>query len=180
MPVVVLRAADLGVAGDESCADLEADAELRATLEKVRLAAGPMMGLGDVATTTVPKLTLVAPPRRGGTLATRTFIPHRCHDAIGVLGAVSVATAALLPDGPAAEVAVLDGRGRVVLEHPTGTFEAAVEVSYAPDGPIVERAGIIRTARKLMDGVVFPGPPRSPRSPRSPGPKATATAAEPA
>jgi 4-oxalomesaconate tautomerase len=178
MPVVVLRAADLGVDGHESCAELEADDGLRRRLEEVRRAAGPLMHLGDVAATTVPKLTLVAPPRGGGALATRTFIPHRCHEAIGVLGAVSVATAALLPDGPAAEVAELDGpdgpdgpdrvdgagaRGprerapdHVVIEHPTGTFEAAVQIAYADDGPLVERAGIIRTARKLMDGVVFP------------------------
>jgi 4-oxalomesaconate tautomerase len=111
----------------------------------------------------VPKLTLVAPPRDGGAVCTRTFIPHRCHDAIGVLGAVSVATAALLPTGPAAEVARVDGHDTLVVEHPTGSFEAAVSIAFPADRrnpPVVERAGIIRTARKLMDGVVFPGPPR--------------------
>jgi 4-oxalomesaconate tautomerase len=164
MPVVVLRASDLGVDGRESCADLEADRGLRARLEQVRLAAGPLMRLGDVTTTTVPKLTLVAPPHDGGALSTRTFIPHRCHDAIGVLGAVSVATAALLREGPAAEVAVLDrgGAGTVLIEHPTGTFEAAVELTHGAGGPVVERAGIIRTARKLMDGVAFPSRARLP------------------
>jgi 4-oxalomesaconate tautomerase len=166
MPVVVLRAADLGVTGGEPCADLEANGDLRATLEQVRLAAGPLMGLGDVAGATVPKLTLVAPPAAGGALATRTFIPHRCHDAIGVLGAVTVATAALLPEGPAAEVAALpppagaDGPGRVVtIEHPTGTFDAAVDLEVVDGEPVVQRAGIIRTARKLMDGTVFPRAP---------------------
>jgi 4-oxalomesaconate tautomerase len=162
MPVVVARARDLGVTGYESCAELEADEALRATLERVRLAAGPIMNLGDVAATTVPKMTLVAAPRSGGTITTRTFIPHRCHDAIGVLGAVSVATAALLPGGPAAEVAALGtGRGgaqagAVTVEHPTGTFEAAVDLTMVDGAPVVERAGIIRTARKLMDGTVFP------------------------
>jgi 4-oxalomesaconate tautomerase len=159
MPVVVMRAGDLGVSGYESCAELEANPALRAQLEQVRLAAGPLMNLGDVIGTTVPKLTLVAPPRGDGAISTRTFIPHRCHEAIGALGAVSVATAALLPDGPAADAAVLGGRGSVVIEHPTGTFEAVVDIAF-PDGrdrpPVVERAGIIRTARKLMDGVVFP------------------------
>jgi 4-oxalomesaconate tautomerase len=162
MPVVVLRAGDLGVTGHETCAELEADASLRQTLERVRLAAGPLMNLGDVAATTVPKLTLVAAPREGGAIATRTFIPHRCHEAIGVLGAVSVATAALLADGPAAEVAkVADANegGVVTIEHPTGTFDAAVDLSLVDDVPVVERAGIIRTARKLMDGTVFPRAP---------------------
>ncbi len=98
------------------------------------------MGLGDVRATTVPKLTLVAPPRAGGALATRTFIPHRCHDAIGVLGAVSVATAALLPEGPAAEVARLDGSDVVTVEHPTGTFDAAVALARR-DGAVGGGAG---------------------------------------
>jgi 4-oxalomesaconate tautomerase len=165
MPVVILRASDLGVTGRETCAELEADDALRQTLERVRLAAGPLMSLGDVAATTVPKLTLVAAPRAGGTVATRTFIPHRCHEAIGVLGAVSVGTAALLAEGPAAEVAALgdapDGDdGRVVsIEHPTGTFAAAVNLRLVDGVPVVERAGIIRTARKLMDGTVFPREP---------------------
>jgi 4-oxalomesaconate tautomerase len=162
MPVVVLRAGDLGLTGHETCAALEADTTLRETLERVRLAAGRLMNLGDVAATTVPKLTLVAAPRAGGTIATRTFIPHRCHDAIGVLGAVSVATAALLPEGPAAEVAKrgdAEGGGVVTIEHPTGTFDAAVDVAPVGGVPVVERAGIIRTARKLMDGTVFPREP---------------------
>jgi len=156
MPVVVLRADALGVTGYESCAELEANRELRDRLEAVRLAAGPLMGLGDVTDTTVPKLTMVAPPRDGGTLCTRTFIPHRCHDAIGVLGAVSVATAAALPGSPANEVLGGEPTGSFLLEHPTGTFEAAIEFGPGADGPVVERAGIIRTARKLMDGTVFP------------------------
>jgi 4-oxalomesaconate tautomerase len=161
MPVVVLRAGDLRVTGHETCAELEGDDALRQTLERVRLAAGPLMNLGDVAATTVPKLTLVAAPRAGGTIATRTFIPHRCHDAIGVLGAVSVGTAALLPEGPAAEVADLGGAadGVVTIEHPTGTFDAAIDLSLVDGSPVVERAGIIRTARKLMDGTVFPREP---------------------
>jgi len=159
---VVMRAGDLGVTGYETCAELEGDARLREALERIRLAAGPLMRLGDVAATTVPKLTLVAPPRAGGSLCTRTFIPHRCHEAIGVLGAVSVATAALLPDGPAADVTGDERAGEkgeegtVVVEHPTGTFAAAVDLVFADGVPVVERAGIIRTARKLMDGTVFP------------------------
>lgn len=167
MPVVVMAGADLGVAGTETPTELEADDELRARLERIRLEAGPLMGLGDVESSSVPKLTMVGPPGQGGHLSTRTFIPHRCHDAIGVLGAVSVATAALLPGTPAHQVLVgspgLSGEGPgevLVLEHPTGTFDATVTVDPSTDPPTVERAGIIRTARKLMDGTVFPRPHR--------------------
>ncbi len=172
MPTVVMRAEDLGVSGYEECAALEADAALRDRIERIRLAAGPLMGLGDVITSTVPKLALVAPPRTGaGDICTRTFLPHRCHEAIGVLGAVSIATAALLPGAVGHEMlrpgggsdtgsAGTSGNGRIVtLEHPTGTFDASVALTTGPDGtPAVERAGIIRTARKLFDGVVFPRP----------------------
>ena len=164
MPVVVLRAADVGIEGDESCEALEADHALRDRVERIRLAAGPLMGLGDVGALTVPKMTLVSRPRRGGTLMTRSFSPHRCHDAIGVLGAVSVATAVLTGAGPAASVATLgagadgDGNGgrRVVVEHPTGTLDATVALHHNGVAWRAAQSGIMRTARKLMDGTVFP------------------------
>ena len=158
MPVVVMRADDLGIRGTESPAELEADDALRSRLESIRLRAGRLMQLGDVTDTTVPKLTMVSAPTAGGDISTRTFIPHRCHEAIGVFGAVSVATAALLPGTPAADVTRpgAGADGMLTCEHPTGTFTAAIEVDADGDAPVVRRAGIIRTARKLMDGTVFP------------------------
>ena len=113
-----------------------------------------MMNLGEVAEKSVPKLTMVSPPQEGGAISTRTFIPHRCHSSIGVLGAVSVATACLLPAGPAAELAVIpEGREKnMPIEHPTG--EMTVIAIVSGDGT-VEKAAILRTARKLFDGVVF-------------------------
>lgn len=156
MPVVLLRASDLGVTGYESCEELEADGRLRHQMEEIRLLAGPLMNLGDVTRATVPKLTLVATPRAGGAISTRTFIPHRCHQAIGVLGAVSVATACLLPGSVASQAARLDTNAdRIRIEHPTGSFDATVRLGDGPE-PDIAGAGIIRTARKLMDGVVFP------------------------
>ena len=157
MPVVVMSAADLGIVGDEACAVLEANEELRTRLESIRLQAGPLMNLGDVSDTTVPKLTMVSPPTDGGHVSTRTFIPHRCHEAIGVLGAVSVATAILLPGSAVYGVGSTPSDDTVRLEHPTGFFDAVVAVETTDDGAIdVRRAGIVRTARKLMDGTVFP------------------------
>lgn len=158
MPVVVVGAAELGISGYETCEELEANAGLRQRLEEIRLVAGEMMGLGDVSATTVPKLTLVASPRAGGAISTRTFIPHRCHQAIGVLGAVTVATACHFPGSPAAKLAALaPGTDVVRIEHPTGTFDALIRLDLEPE-PRVRSAGIVRTARKLMDGFVFPRP----------------------
>jgi 4-oxalomesaconate tautomerase len=157
MPVVVIRASDMGITGYESCSELEANQGLRQRLETIRVEAGAKMNLGDVTATTVPKLTMVASPREGGSLTTRTFIPHRCHEAIGVLGAVSVATAALIPGSTAFDLLGTVHEDTVVLEHPTGTMAAVVELGFGPDGtPLVKRAGIVRTARKLMDGIVYP------------------------
>jgi 4-oxalomesaconate tautomerase len=158
MPVVVMRADAVGVTGNESPAELEGNDRLRRVLESIRLKAGPMMNLGDVADTTVPKLTMVSEPLRGGAINTRTFIPHRCHEAIGVLGAVSVATAAMIPGTPASEVASLGTGETVTVEHPTGTFDAAITLSITEGTAVAERSGIIRTARKLMDGRGYPRP----------------------
>jgi 4-oxalomesaconate tautomerase len=157
MPVVVARAIDLGIAGSEPHAELAADERLAGRVQAVRLAAGKLMGLGDVSGATVPKTTLVSPPRDGGTICTRTFIPVRPHPAIGVLGAVSVATALLLPDGVGADLARLPATGnRLDIEHPTGHLEVGVELDTATDPPRVVSAGVVRTARKLFDGTVFP------------------------
>lgn len=154
MPVVVLRAADMGITGQETRDALEADEALRARLEAIRLKAGPLMNLGDVADKSVPKMTMVSPPRDGGAIATRTFIPHRCHASIGVLGAVSVATACALEGSPAAALAQMPGGAvrHVSIEHPTG--EMTVVLTVAKDGT-VDSAAILRTARKLFDGTVF-------------------------
>lgn len=154
MPCVILDAEDFGIAGTESPADLEANQPLKARVEEVRLAAGPLMNLGDVADKSVPKMTLVSPARNGGAISTRTFIPHRCHDAIGVLGAVSVASACLLPEGPAAKYAQLPpGQEKSIsVEHPTGEFTVIAKLDGKGN---LLTAGVLRTARKLMDGVVF-------------------------
>lgn len=157
MPCVILRAADFGLTGRESPAELEANDALRARLEAIRLAAGELMNLGDVREKSVPKMTLVSPPQAGGAISTRSFIPHRCHKAIGVLAAVTVATACLIPGSVAAELAVVaEGAEKLMsIEHPTG--EMTVIARLAENGSVA-RAEVLRTARKLMDGRVFPRP----------------------
>jgi 4-oxalomesaconate tautomerase len=154
MPCVVMRASDMGISGEETPKELEANTALRARLEAIRLKAGPLMNLGDVEKSSVPKMTMVSAPRNGGAIATRTFIPHTCHSSIGVLGAVSVATACLLPGSPAAELADAgEGRRRSLsIEHPTGEMTVVATLDAAG---AVKSAAILRTARKLFDGVVF-------------------------
>jgi 4-oxalomesaconate tautomerase len=157
MPVVVAAASSFGKSGRESVADLEADAELNRRVQDLRLAAGKAMGLGDVSATTVPKISLVAPPAHGGTIATRTFIPVRVHQSIGVLGAVSVGTAIMVPGAVGSDLAVVAaGTPRLAIEHPSGALGVEVELDLDTTPPTVIRSGVVRTARKLFDGTVFP------------------------
>jgi len=155
MPLVIVRASALGRSGDESVAELNADTALRARLESLRLACGHAMGLGDVSAKNYPKMTLIAPPRAGGSIATRSFIPHVCHDAIGVLAAVTVATACMLDGSVAADVAVAPSdSGPLSVEHPSGEF--SVELGIDPANPHnVIRAALLRTARLIMRGQVM-------------------------
>ncbi|RYZ13335.1 MAG: 4-oxalomesaconate tautomerase [Comamonadaceae bacterium] len=165
MPLVIFKASDLGRTGYESVAELNADTALKARIEALRLTVSHRMGLGDVSGKNYPKMTLVAPARDGGTLCTRSFIPHVCHDAIGVLAAVTVGTACVL-DGSVAQDVLPPGHrpagasdgatGRadaitISVEHPTGEF--SVELGVDPADPqSVTRAALLRTARLLMRG----------------------------
>lgn len=157
MPVVIVRAADFKRSGLETREQLDSDDELKSRLESIRIQAGKVMNLGDVTHRTVPKMTLVAPPSSGGTVTTRTFIPHRCHASIGVLGAVSVATACLIEGTVTDDVARVStgDNQRIMVEHPTGEFSVMLE---RDDQGNIIRSGLIRTARLLFRGcVAVPG-----------------------
>lgn len=152
MPVVLLRALDVGISGYESPAQLNENAELKARLESIRLQAGPLMQLGDVTSRTVPKMCLVAVPAAKGAISSRSFIPHTCHTSIGVFGAVSVATACLAPGSVAAGLARLPvgEQMQVSVEHPTGEFTVEIKL----DNGDVAGCGLLRTARPIFDGHV--------------------------
>lgn len=156
MPLVMLRAADLGRTGYESVVQMNADDELKTKLEALRLKTGELMGLGDVAKKTYPKMCLIAPPQQGGSIATRCFIPHVCHDAIGVLAAVTVGTACVLDGSVAAGIAVVPAGSSksISVEHPSGEFTVELEVDPACPQNVM-RAALLRTARLLMRGEVM-------------------------
>lgn len=157
MPLVIFRAEDVGCTGYESVTDLNDNTVLKARIETLRIACGHAMGLGDVTQKNYPKMTLVAPPRNGGNITTRSFIPHVCHDAIGVLAAVTVGTACVLEGSVAAEVVanVAQGTAKTIsVEHPTGEF--SVDLAVDPANPQnVTRAALLRTARLIMRGEVM-------------------------
>jgi len=157
MPMVIMRAADLGKSGYESKAELDADSALLQRLESIRLEAGRRMGMGDVSGSVIPKLGLIAPPARGGSITSRYFVPHQCHAAHAVSGGICVASCALM------QGTVADGLGEVrrsgtellTIEHPSGRLDIELGVQgFGPD-LVVDYGGVIRTTRKLFDGSVF-------------------------
>lgn len=156
MPVILLKASDFGLNGDESVYELEQNQELKGKIEQIRLKVGPMMNLGDVAQKTVPKICLISPPQQGGVLNTRMFIPHVVHDAIGVLAAISVATAVVVSGSVAEGIAQVPADARFLsIEHPSG--ECSVQLGYRIiNGEVqLEKAGVLRTARLLSRGEVY-------------------------
>jgi len=157
MPVVIMRASDFDIDGTESVAQLEANQSLKTRLESIRLQAGHMMNLGDVVNQTVPKMTLVSEPRNGGIISTRSFIPHQCHSTIGVFAAVSVATACLISNSPAADMSgnIKNSNNRYLIEHPSGGMEVEIDIENNDGEFVVKRSGFLRTARKLFEGEVF-------------------------
>ncbi|MFE7645823.1 4-oxalomesaconate tautomerase [Streptomyces phaeoluteigriseus] len=158
MPTVLIAATSLDVTGYESPAALEEDPVLADRLRRIRLEAGRRMGLGNVADATVPKLTLLAPPREGGAVTTRTFIPVRCHPSIGVLGAAGVAAGLRIEGSVGFDLADLEpGSDRIRIEHPTGFLDVESSLVPTPEGlPSARRTAVVRTARKIFDGTVFP------------------------
>lgn len=156
MPVVNIRAADLGITGYESKAELDANEQLKKRLESIRLQVGPMMNLGDVSKKTVPKMTLLSPPRNGGLVNTRTFIPHVCHAAIGVLGAVSAATGCIISGSVAEGIAnIPDDYTALSVEHPSGQFAVSLTIYFQNDQINITKSGTVRTARIISRGEVF-------------------------
>ena len=157
MPLVMFKASDVGRTGYESVAEMNADTELKTKIEALRLQVSRLMGLGDVSQKNYPKMTLIAPPQNGGAITTRSFIPHVCHDAIGVLAAVTVGTACVLEGSVCGGVAVMPSglAKNVSVEHPTGEFSVALQTEPAldlPGGQLVKQAALLRTARLLMRG----------------------------
>jgi 4-oxalomesaconate tautomerase len=156
MPVVIMSAEALGVTGYETRDELNANGALKQKIESIRLQAGPVMNLGDVLKKVVPKMCLVTRPKSGGHICTRTFIPHDCHSAVGVLGAVTVATAAVMPGSVAHRYAVVPpGLSKTLsVEHPSGEFSVVLAMNPANPSEVL-RAALLRTARLIMRGEVF-------------------------
>jgi hypothetical protein len=157
VPMVLIPAQALGKNGTETKAELDGDSELLARIEAIRREASWKMGLGDAAGKVIPKVALLARPQRGGTITSRYFVPHNCHAAHAVTGAICVASCVALP-GSITDELVERPRGdrqEIRIEHPSGRIDLVLQVNATPSGPQIQRAGLIRTARKLFQGELY-------------------------
>lgn len=167
MPMVMVRANELGRSGHEAPDEFDLDPEFMATMEAIRREAGERMGFGDVSRSVVPKFGLLSAARDGGTITSRYFTPTQCHPAHAVSGGICVAAAAAVPGTVAASLvspAGQDGdRGssvdgapvNIVIEHPSGSLEVSLVTAPGADGLQVISGGVTRTARKIMSGTVY-------------------------
>jgi 2-methylaconitate cis-trans-isomerase PrpF len=158
MPMMMLRSDAVGLRGDETAEEIDEMRDMYATVERMRLEAGRRMGLGDVSDLVTPKIGLLSAPRNGGTITSRYLTPQECHRAHAATGAICIATACCMDGTVAADV--IDGpvreSGAVVIEHPSGRIEVAVELEAdAAGGMRVNRTEILRTARRIFEGHVF-------------------------
>ena len=157
MPVVIARAESFGLTGYETAAELDANEAFFAVMEQVRLQAGTLMGMGDVSASVTPKFGLLAPAKQGGTIATRYFMPWKCHPTMAVTGAQCMASCVLMSGTVADGLAAIpnEAPATITLEHPSGLIDVVVDYQRAAEGFVLTSAGLVRTARKLASGDVF-------------------------
>lgn len=157
MPMILMPAEQLGKTGHETAAELDADKALFTRMEAIRRKAGKMMGMGDVSSMVVPKIGLLTAPRKGGTITSRYFVPYSCHKAHAVTGTVCVASACAIPGTVANRIAALASapQGIVQIEHPSGKIAIDLDVELDKPQPVIRRAALIRTARRVFDGHVY-------------------------
>ena len=156
MPVILMRAEAFGKTGQENPAELDADKELFKRMEAIRRKAGALMGMGDVSKLVVPKIGLLSSPRKGGTIASRFFVPDACHKAHPVTGTVCIASACAIPGTVASQIAPLPPapQGVIRIEHPSGMILIDFDADLGGSNPLLRRAALIRTARRIFEGHV--------------------------
>jgi len=156
MPMVIGLARDFGISGYESREQIDTNRGLFETIERVRLEAGKIMGLGDVSSSVVPKFGLLSPPQHGGSISARYFMPWNCHPSYAVTGSVCTGTCLLAPGTIAENIAEIEAGNpaRVQIEHPSGQIEVVFDYSVDNGEFKLESAGLLRTARRLFKGYV--------------------------
>lgn len=159
IPIVLVKAESLGKTGYESKQELDSDPVFLKRLEEVRSAGARLMGLADAPGLGIPKIAIIAPPRAGGTIASRYFVPSNCHPVFAATGAMALAAACHTPDTIAEELAVLNQNepDQIVIEHPSGRMSCHIVSSADPwtGIPKLVGAALLTSARPLLAGEVF-------------------------
>ncbi|MEM7426803.1 MAG: 4-oxalomesaconate tautomerase [Pseudomonadota bacterium] len=157
VPMVIARAADMGLTGYEMPDEIDANRAFFEKLEGIRVAASHAMGLGDPTGSVIPKFCVVSKARHGGAVNARYMVPHACHRTFPLTGGQCLAAACVTRGSILAGLAQVsdDRRQTVSIEHPVGKLAALIEFDGGPENPDIRGIGFIRTARRIMEGRVF-------------------------
>lgn len=170
VPMVIIRASDLGKTACEPIEELEADAAFKQALRNIWVECGLRMGLKKksgqpmsaedlAASETVPKVCIVGPPQGQGNIATRYFTPQVGHTAMAVSGGCCLAAASVLPGTVAHSVAkniAIVGNSyqehEIKIENPAGILAALVDVRQDRGRLEIRKAAYKRNAQLLLCG----------------------------
>jgi 2-methylaconitate cis-trans-isomerase PrpF len=154
MPIVIMRAADMGITGYETKAELDANTDLIERFEEIRMEAGRRMGMGNVTGKVVPKVAFVAPPKNGGSITSRYFVPGNCHPSHAVTGGICMATCAVMNGTVADGISVVNQTPEetILIEHPLGNLQVELSVTGHEADLTFNYGGILRTARPIFKG----------------------------
>jgi 2-methylaconitate isomerase len=162
IPMVFVRARDLGLTGTESPTAMDGDAALGARLEAIRAAAGRLMGIPGSAAT--PKVAVVTAPvaftaldgarykADAADVVGRAISMGNCHRAFPLTSSMCLAVAARIEGSLVHEVSTAKPGADVRLGHPSGLLPLDAAVTRPGGDYHAERVTVYRTARRLMEG----------------------------
>ncbi|HET8995113.1 MAG TPA: PrpF domain-containing protein [Acetobacteraceae bacterium] len=172
-PFVFVCAQDIGARGTESAAEIAGNEELQERLELVRgwaatvLAMAPSAEAAREVSPNVPRVIMVAPPQdyltpektrieaAAADICVRQMSMQRPHKALAVTGSICTAVAAAVAGTTVAEMAAQWRGGPLRLGHPSGVLQVRAVVHRDDAGYRIQSAEIERTARPIMDGVLY-------------------------
>lgn len=153
-PCVIINANNLGKTGHEQPFELDNDLLFLEKLEKIRLQAGILMGMGDVKDKVIPKPVIVSKPKNDGNICARYFVPHSCHKSLAVTGSIAISASYAMENTVCSNLIQNKNIGddnEITIEHPSGKIDLSVKIR---DGK-PESVSLIRTARKILTGTIY-------------------------
>lgn len=156
MPVVFVRAKDMGISGYESPKELDSKKELFEKLELIREEASKAMGLGSAKGNVIPKFCVISEAKNGGDINIRYFTPSSAHPAVAVSASFCISAALFIKGTIFDDISKKSfsmGEHVVKVENPSGINE--VGLNFLDEDISHVEGQTTRTARMLFKGEVY-------------------------